>query len=95
MNGVTWHAVALHCTEWHAMVLNGVTYHGGHDVACYGTRLHCTGCMAFLCMSWCGIAWHGLAVLIVQCTYTLLLRFTFWGASSKSDNLVSSPEENH
>ena len=30
------------------------------------------------------MAWFG----CIDCTYTLLLRFTFWGASSKSDYLV-------
>ena len=31
------------------------------------------------------MAWFG----CIDCTYTLLLRFTFWGASSKSDYLVT------
>ena len=68
MNGVIRHAVALHCIEWHAMLLDGVVWHGGHDVAWYGTRLHCTGCMALHCISWCDIAWHDLAVLIIHTT---------------------------
>ena len=63
---ILWHGVALHCMEWRGIIPYGVAWHGGQDVAWYGTRLHCTGCMAFLCMSWCGIAWHGLAVLIVH-----------------------------
>ena len=66
MNGVIRHDVALHCIEWHAMLLDGVVWHGGHDVAWYGTRLHCTGCMALHCISWCDIAWHDLAVLIIH-----------------------------
>ena len=86
MNGVVGCGIALH-----GMARHVVAWHGRHDVSWYGAGLHCTGCMAFLCMSWCSMAWFG----CTDCTYTLLLRFTFWGASSKSDNLVSSPEENH
>ena len=66
MNGVIWYVVALHCIEWHAMLLDGGAWHGGHDVAWYGTRLHCTGCMALHCISLRDIAWHDLAVLIIH-----------------------------
>jgi hypothetical protein len=72
----------------HGMAWYGVAWHRGHDVEWYGNGLHCIACMALHYMSWCGIAWHGLLYWSYMNSWTLLLRFTFWGASSKSDYLV-------
>ena len=63
MNGVVcmWHGVALNCMEWRGMLLHGMVGMMFHGMA--------PDCIAqvvwrsFVCH---GVAWHGLAVLIVH-----------------------------
>ena len=67
---VTWRCMVWYCisNEWRCMAWGGIALHGmaRYGVAWNGTGLHCTGCMVLHFMSWCDIAWHGLAVLIVH-----------------------------
>ena len=59
---------------WGGIALHGMARYG---VAWNGTGLHCTGCtcMVLHFMSWCDIAWHGLAVLIVHTHCCWVSRF--------------------
>ena len=64
---MVWYCIS---NEWRCMAWGGIALHGmaRYGVAWNGTGLHCTGCtcMVLHFMSWCDIAWHGLAVLIVH-----------------------------
>ena len=78
---VTWRCMVWYCisNEWRCMAWGGIALHGmaRYGVAWNGTGLHCTGCtcMVLHFMSWCDIAWHGLAVLIVHTHCCWVSRF--------------------
>ena len=73
---MVWYCIS---NEWRCMAWGGIALHGmaRYGVAWNGTGLHCTGCtcMVLHFMSWCDIAWHGLAVLIVHTHCCWVSRF--------------------
>ena len=79
------YCMVCHCIAWNGVVWCCMAWWSWCCMVWQQIALHMYG-VALYVMVWHSIAWF--AVLCVHCTWTLLLRFTFWGASSKSDYLV-------
>ena len=97
---VAWCGIILQGVAKQWMVLYGMRW---YCIACNSAVLCCMAWWACCWMVWhrnalhrlYGVAlyvmvWHSMAWLgCIDRTYTLLLIFTFWGASSKSDYLIT------
>ena len=99
LKGLVLFCKLMHSNEWCYTAWCGIAL---HRMARYVIGWCCLAWWSWCCMVWHQIALHrlyGVALYImvwhsmawfgcIDHSYTLLLRFTFWGASSKSDYLV-------